>query len=253
MFPFHERLARLGLEATAEYGFVLAGGYAVSANGMGNRPSKDVDLFTNIPDPARFAEAVDRLRAVLAASGLVVDDNRIRPTFVDLRVTDPETRDTSDLQLGIDFRQYPPAQIGIGPVLDARDAVAGKMSALWSRGEARDFVDVDTVVASGCFTRNEILELADQCEAAPIHRGLLAERFREAGRHDASVYANYGVDEDHRQRLVASFSSWADEIQPRVTPSAPSRSRTAETLPRRVPAPLRRPGPRRDDGHRFGR
>jgi hypothetical protein len=33
MLPFHERLARIGLEALESHGFVLAGGYAISANG----------------------------------------------------------------------------------------------------------------------------------------------------------------------------------------------------------------------------
>jgi hypothetical protein len=31
----------------ARYGLALAGGYAVAAHGMGNRPSDDVDLFTS--------------------------------------------------------------------------------------------------------------------------------------------------------------------------------------------------------------
>ncbi|GHH76144.1 nucleotidyl transferase AbiEii/AbiGii toxin family protein [Promicromonospora soli] len=62
MRPFHDRLARIGLEAVEKYGFVLAGGYAISANGMGDRPSADVDLFTDRGDPEQFAEAVDELR-----------------------------------------------------------------------------------------------------------------------------------------------------------------------------------------------
>lgn len=37
MLAFHRRLAEIGLKAIAEFGFVLAGGYAVSANGMGDR------------------------------------------------------------------------------------------------------------------------------------------------------------------------------------------------------------------------
>jgi hypothetical protein len=44
MDPFHERLARLALEAAADYGFCLAGGYAVQAHGFVDRVSKDVDL-----------------------------------------------------------------------------------------------------------------------------------------------------------------------------------------------------------------
>ena len=46
MHPFHERLARVGLTAVSEYGFALAGGYAVQAHGLLVRPSEDIDLFT---------------------------------------------------------------------------------------------------------------------------------------------------------------------------------------------------------------
>jgi len=61
VLPFHRRLAEIGLAAIPQFGFVLAGGYAISANGMGDRPSKDVDLFTNRADPDQFAAAVERL------------------------------------------------------------------------------------------------------------------------------------------------------------------------------------------------
>jgi hypothetical protein len=32
--PFHQRLAQIGLEALAPFGFCLAGGYAVQAHGL---------------------------------------------------------------------------------------------------------------------------------------------------------------------------------------------------------------------------
>lgn len=214
MLALHRRLAEIGLQATAGYGFVLAGGYALSANGLGDRPSVDVDLFTNIPDPDRFAEATQRLRAGLLDSGLLVDELRVRPTFVDLRVSDPLTGECSDLQLGLDYRQYPPAQLAIGPVLDVRDAVASKMSALWSRGEARDYIDIDTVVESGRFTREEVLRLGDEVEVTAMDRRVLAARFRQAGRHDPSVHAGYAVDPGRRELIVARFAQWADVIDP---------------------------------------
>ena len=47
MEPRHERIAKIALAAGARYGLALAGGYAVSAHGIGNRPSGDVDLFTS--------------------------------------------------------------------------------------------------------------------------------------------------------------------------------------------------------------
>ena len=45
MDPFHERLARVGLRAAGQYGFALAGGYAIQAHGFLDRLSADVDLF----------------------------------------------------------------------------------------------------------------------------------------------------------------------------------------------------------------
>jgi hypothetical protein len=50
----HEQIARIALAAGARYGLALAGGYAVSAHGMGNRPSGDVDLFTGWQNRGEF-------------------------------------------------------------------------------------------------------------------------------------------------------------------------------------------------------
>ncbi|GAA2596063.1 hypothetical protein GCM10010435_89010 [Winogradskya consettensis] len=48
MDPRHRRLAAIALEAAGgEHGLALAGGYAVRMHGMGDRPSGDVDLFTD--------------------------------------------------------------------------------------------------------------------------------------------------------------------------------------------------------------
>lgn len=43
MEPQHEQIAKIALAAGGQYGLALAGGYAVSAHGIGNRPSGDVD------------------------------------------------------------------------------------------------------------------------------------------------------------------------------------------------------------------
>lgn len=214
MLSFHRRLAEIGLAAISEFGFVLAGGYAISANGMGDRPSEDVDLFTNRADPDQFAVAVERLRDAYVAAGLRVEAGRVRPTFAEFDVTDPSTGEVSSVQLGLDFRGFPPATLDIGPVLDARDAVGSKMSALWSRGEARDYIDIDTVVTSGKFGRDQVLAIADQFEAAPLDRHTLALRFREADRHNQRAFARYGVDDARRDQIVTHFAAWADEIDP---------------------------------------
>ncbi|MGW2093046.1 nucleotidyl transferase AbiEii/AbiGii toxin family protein [Promicromonospora sukumoe] len=216
MRPFHDRLARIGLGAADRYGFVLAGGYAISANGMGDRPSVDVDLFTDRGDPEQFAEAVDAVRQAFRAEGFTVVDNRIGPTFADLRVSDEATSTWSDIQLGWDYREFPPRLLEIGPVLDPRDAVANKMGALWSRGEARDYIDIDTVVESGRFSRDDVLAMGDRIESVPLDRHMLAERFRQAGRYPASDFALYDVGSVQRIAIVERFLGWADEIDPAV-------------------------------------
>jgi hypothetical protein len=55
--PFHERLARVALEHIGRFGFALAGGHAVQAHGMVERPSEDVDLFTTAISEEQFATA----------------------------------------------------------------------------------------------------------------------------------------------------------------------------------------------------
>lgn len=220
MKEIHERIAAVGLRGAEEYGFVLAGGYAISMNGIGDRPSMDVDLFTNRFDPDQFAEAVDRVRTAFVEAGFHVEDSRSGPTFADMHVTDRVTGEGSNIQLGVNYREFPPARVEIGPVLDVRDAVAGKMSALWSRGEVRDFIDIDTVVQSGRFTREDVLTIGDQQEVSPMDRGMLTQRFeslsnpRYAAKYDPEQFAKYGVDVVTRAAIVDRFGQWAAQIDP---------------------------------------
>lgn len=79
--PFHERLARIGLAAAQRYGFALAGGCAVQAAGLLERPSKDIDRRivadaigrADLLDPDDFAQygitdqALDDIRSRFAA------------------------------------------------------------------------------------------------------------------------------------------------------------------------------------------
>jgi hypothetical protein len=53
----------------------------------------------------------------------------------------------------------------VGPVLHIDDVVAGKMSALFTRAEPRDFLDVDAAVVTSRYTREQLLELAEQADA----------------------------------------------------------------------------------------
>lgn len=86
--PFHERLARTGLGAAHRYGFALAGGYAVQAAGLLERPSEDVDLFTAWERRQEFTAAVTAVVHAYRDDGLTVETERQYDTFARLAVTD---------------------------------------------------------------------------------------------------------------------------------------------------------------------
>ena len=50
MDEFQDRLVRVGLGVLGDYGFALAGGYALQAHQLVDRLSEDVDMFTNTQD-----------------------------------------------------------------------------------------------------------------------------------------------------------------------------------------------------------
>jgi hypothetical protein len=106
MDPFHERLARIGLEAAHRYGFALAGGYAVQAAGLLERPSEDVDLFTAWDRREEFTAAVNAVVQAYRDDGLTVDVERQYDTFARLTVT--EGGRVSKVELGVDWRANEP-------------------------------------------------------------------------------------------------------------------------------------------------
>jgi Nucleotidyl transferase AbiEii toxin, Type IV TA system len=135
--PVHRRLAEIGLRVAARYGFALAGGYAVAAHGILERPSEDVDLFTAWERRDEFATAVDAVVAGYRDGGYTVGVVQQFETFARLSVSDPTNpQQPYKVELAANWRALPPVMMDIGPVLHPDDVVAGKMSALYTRGRA---------------------------------------------------------------------------------------------------------------------
>lgn len=99
----------------------------------------------------------------------------------------------------------------IGPVLHADDVVAGKMSALYTRAEPRDFLDVDAALATGRYTRTRLLELAEQADAG-FDRRILADLFRMLERYPDRRFAAYGADPTHIAALRERFAQWREQL-----------------------------------------
>jgi hypothetical protein len=214
MEAFHERLATIGLAAAERYGFALAGGYAVQAAGLLERPSEDVDLFTAWDRRGQFDTALDAIAAYVAA-GFSVEVERRYETFARLSVSGGDR--TSTVELGVDWRANQPIQMSIGPVLHPDDAVANKMSALYGRAQVRDFIDIDAAIRSGRYDPETLLRLAERADGG-FDRRMFADALGRAQVLDAAIFARYGVSGHALDELRARFAAWRAQLLGSVTP-----------------------------------
>jgi len=206
---FHERLARTGLAAARRYGFALAGGFAVQAAGLLERPSDDVDLFTAWDRRDEFNTAVTAVVDAYRDDGLTVNIERQYDTFARLTVTDGSR--ASKVELGVDWRANEPILMAVGPVLHPDDAVANKMSALYARAFARDFIDIDATLRSGRYTHEAVLNLAQRADRG-FDRRVFANALGQANVLAPDDFAQYGVTGQALDNLRDRFAAWRREL-----------------------------------------
>jgi hypothetical protein len=211
MDPLHERLARLALSAAAPFGFALAGGYAVQAHGFLNRPSADVDIFASSREECDFPAAVDAVLAAFHQDGLTAVANPRNDSFARIAVTTPEGEATK-LEMGVDWRAHEPQLLSIGPVLHPDDAVANKISALFGRAENRDYIDVGAIIASGRYTEEELLALAEAHDPG-FDRLWFAEALADISGRPDRVFLPYGLDAEQVTALKKHMTDWAARLK----------------------------------------
>ncbi|WP_053208201.1 nucleotidyl transferase AbiEii/AbiGii toxin family protein [Jiangella muralis] len=209
----HQRhIARLLLSAIGDAGFALAGATAIREHGLTNRPTQDVDLFAASSTTAeQFKAALTRAEGVLRERGYQVRRHRSSPLFARLVVED-HAGVGLEVDLGVDWRQDPPVQLSVGPVLSIRDAVAAKIGAVYSRGEARDFLDLDAIRESGRFTDEELLQLARDHDDGFDARMFAAQLDRISHIHTDEV-SEYGVDVSALEGIARRLQVWATSLQ----------------------------------------
>lgn len=156
MDELQDRLVRPALGVLDQHGFALAGGYALQAHGLVERMSEDVDLFTDRWDSTEFRRAVDAYQR----AGLEVTVVRQADTFARLQTVDTDSARAGSVDLAADRRSSDPALLSIGPVLAESDAVATKVATVFSRGEARDYLDLAGILASGRSNREQLMAMA---------------------------------------------------------------------------------------------
>jgi hypothetical protein len=210
---FHREVAAIALGAAARYGFALGGGNALIAHGLIDRPTEDVDLFTNedggvaagaaAVERALRAAGYDAARRDLAA-GLADIFEGMGDGLAEWIVTAPDGRQTM-LQLAYFHRDRLPVTMDLGPVLDLDDVVGSKVCALAGRAELRDFVD--TAAALGRYTVAELIGLARRLDP-----GLTDAEFGDAGRRLDRIrdeqFARYGLGKRDVTRLRKRMAGW---------------------------------------------
>lgn len=211
--PFHRLLAEIGLSAGGPFGFALAGGHAVGAHGILDRPSEDVDLFADWQRRADFPTAVDAVIAAYRNEGFeVVVDLRLE-TFARLHVSRADGPDRHHrVELVANWRAQPPVEMEIGPVLHPDDVMAGKMDALYNRAAARDFLDIDAAITRGLYTPERLCALAAEADAG-FDPQFFAHMLGMIGRFDDQDFLDYGLEPAQVAGMRDRFRAWQDELR----------------------------------------
>jgi hypothetical protein len=213
------KVATIALRAAARNGFALAGGNALIAHGIIDRPTDDVDLFSN--EETGVAAAADAVESALIEAGFLAERRDrlaglgevfegMGEGLAEWIITAPSGQQTM-LQMAYFDRTQGPVTMDVGPVLDLEDVAAGKAVALVSRVEPRDYVD--TAAALERYTVDQLIDLAKRLDP-----GLTGRDFADAGRQldrmPDQLFARYVRDQQDVARLRERFASWPRNARP---------------------------------------
>jgi hypothetical protein len=169
------RVARIVLMVAAPEGFRLAGGAALVASNMADRPTRDINVFS--ANDVNVTVVADRVAAALRDEGFEVDETRRGEGRATLMVTAVGPRRSTFL---VDFVRealgWPGATTSLGPTLSPRELAANKVLALFDRVQTRDLADL--AVLAEQFPLEDMLADAEAKEPA-FSRRLLAEWVRK--------------------------------------------------------------------------
>jgi len=203
---FQVDVARMFFALPASKGFLLAGGAALAAQHLTDRPTQDLDFFTS-PERGNVVAARDEFEEAAAARGWPVRRVRDTSTFCRLVVQGPQ-----DLvvDLAVDAPpQSPPASSVVGPTFQPEELAGRKVIALFDRAEARDFTDVRSLA-------NHYGKALLLLRAAEVDTGFSIEVFREM----LATLSRFADEElpiaaDRVAELREFFADWARELRSR--------------------------------------
>lgn len=199
---FQVRVARIFFGLPESAGFLIAGGAALIAHHLINRPTRDLDLFTS--PRSSITDAVTAFEAAIAGHGWTIRRVQDHPQFA-CSSTDPE-----DLivDIGVDAApQRTPTICLLGPSYDPLELAARKLLALFDRAEARDFTDVHALV--NLYGTDTVLATAQS-----IDPGLTPDRLAEAL---ASIHrftpGDFPIPSRDVPALLGFYTHWQAQLE----------------------------------------
>ncbi|WP_250003760.1 nucleotidyl transferase AbiEii/AbiGii toxin family protein [Actinoplanes sp. M2I2] len=205
---FYSDVARIALAVADKHGFVLGGGFAWLVSGLVQRPTEDVDLFTDTA--GGVAAAAGEVSTALREAGYRVvreeGDELFEGMDEDLQeflvATDKRALRLTLCRLD---RSKKPVVMELGPVMHLDDLVATKVAALVNRREVRDYIDV--AAALDRYPLERLLALARAADPA-----LDPEDVADAGRYldrlSDARFALYGLTVDQIAELRQRLGQW---------------------------------------------
>ncbi|MGI5241442.1 nucleotidyl transferase AbiEii/AbiGii toxin family protein [Dactylosporangium sp. CA-139066] len=209
MIPFYTDVARVALAVAERHGFVLGGGFAWLMNGLVERPTEDVDLFTDTDGAA--GAAADAVCAALREAGYTVHEEEaddlleLFAGFDQREFTVGDGTRTVRLTLSRLDRHQSPVMMDVGPVMHLDDLIATKVAALVNRREVRDYIDVAAALER--YTVDELLDLARRQDPALEDDDIVAAG-RYLDRLDDGRFAFYGLDATRIAALRTRLATW---------------------------------------------
>jgi hypothetical protein len=210
---FHGQVAAIALRAAAPHGFALGGGNALIAHGIIDRFTLDVDVFSD--KEGGVEAAADAVEAALLDAGFGTERRDKTSGLADIFygmgeglaewiVTGPGGEQMM-LQMAYFDRARRPVTMEVGPVLDLEDVIGGKVCALASRAEPRDYLD--TAAALARYSIEQMIGFARRLDP-----GLTDRDFTDAGQRldqwGDGVFAPFGLSPHDVAVLRERFAAW---------------------------------------------
>lgn len=209
--PLYRRLLADALDAGREYELALAGGHAVQAHGLVDRPSQDLDFVTR--HPAWMTDIVPPFEDDLRGKGWAVAVLGVRPLGARLLVTDPDSGEACEVELLKEALAHQPVVMDVGPVVDLEDLVVMKVRALGDRGLPRDVIDVHAACRYYSVMELERLGARDDGEFDLVE---LRDRLESVVWVSDEEFAAYGLGPEDIAELRRWALEWESDLGLRI-------------------------------------